>query len=215
MPPLLLCPTRFEASHVRAVARMRGVAMEVIGVGCGCEAVIRRVAASHPAASTVLLVGISGALRPQATVGQAFLAERVIDERGDTHLPRITAGVARLPLVCSRDVVVGESARAATAERTGAAMVDMESGPFARVATEVGWRWGVLRGVSDDAARELPSEVMRWLRLDGGTNWGNLAVDLATKPRIWPGVASMVRHANAAMRSATAALGPLLAEAAR
>lgn len=215
MPPLLLCPTRFEASHVRAVARTRGVAMQVIGVGCGCEAAIRRVAAAHPAASTVLLVGISGALRPQATVGQAFLAERVIDERGDTHLPTITAGAARLPLVCSRDVVVGESARAATADRTGAAMVDMESGPFARVATELGWRWGVLRGVSDDAARELPSEVMRWLRLDGGTNWGNLAVDLATKPRIWPGVASMMRHANAAMRSATAALGPLLAEAAR
>lgn len=215
MRPLLLCPTRFEASHVRALARARGATLEVVGVGCGCEAAIRRVAAANPAARTVLLVGISGSLRPQATVGQAFLAERVIDERGDTHLPTIAAGAARLALTCSRDVVVGEASRTATAQRTGAAMVDMESGPFARVATELGWRWGVLRGVSDDAARELPSEVMRWLRLDGGTNWGNLAVDLATKPRIWPGVASMVRHANAAMRSATAALAAVLAEVSR
>lgn len=215
MRPLLLCPTRFEASHVKSFARNRGAALEVVGVGCGCEGRIRDAARAHPGSRVVLLVGIAGALRPHATVGQAFLADRVVDERGDTHLPPISSGLARLPLACSREVVVGEAARSASAERTGAAMVDMESGPFARVASELGWRWGVLRGVSDDAARELPSEVMRWLRLDGGTNWGNLAVDLASKPRLWPAVASMVRHANAAMRSATAALGPLLTEAAR
>jgi hypothetical protein len=90
----------------------------------------------------------------------------------------------------------------------------MESGPFARVAIEAGWQWGVLRGVSDDAARELPSEVMRWLRPDGGTNWGNLAVDLTLKPRLWPAVHSMVRHANAAMRAATDTLQRLLPETA-
>jgi len=80
MRPLLLCPTRFEASHVRPVARARGAALEVVGVGCGCEAAIRRAAAANPASRVVLMVGISGSLRPQATVGQAFLAERVIDD---------------------------------------------------------------------------------------------------------------------------------------
>jgi hypothetical protein len=215
MRPLILCPTRFEASHVKRFARLLGADLAVIGVGCGCESAIRRTAAAHPAARVALLVGISGGLRPQATVGQAFLAERVIDERGDTHLPAIHGTWARLPLVCSREVVVGEASRTAMAERTGAAMVDMESGPFARVATSLGWRWGVLRGVSDDAARDLPPEVMRWLRLDGGTNWLNLATDLATRPRLWPAVSSMVRHANAAMRSACAALGPVLQETPR
>ena len=215
MPPLILCPTRFEASHARRVARAVGADLEVIGVGCGCEAAIRRAAAAHPTARVALLVGISGGLRPQATVGQAFLAERVVDERGDTHLPSIHGPWARLPLACSRDVVVGEAARTAAAERTGAAMVDMESGPFARVATALGWRWGVLRGVSDDAARDLPPEVMRWLRPDGGTHWMNLGIDLATRPRLWPAVSSMVRHANAAMRSACGAIGPVLREASR
>ena len=109
-------------------------------------------------------------------------------------------------------MVVGEAARTAAAARTGAAMVDMESGPFARVAHESGWKWGVIRAISDDAAAELPAEVMRWLRPDGGTHWMNLAVDLATKPRLWAPVRSMVRHANAAMRSAARVLEHTLLE---
>ena len=214
MQAIVLCPTRFEASHVRRLLRTLQVPLQVVGVGLGCETAIRRVAQAMPGPRTVLMVGISGALRDHATVGQAFLADRVVDERGEVHLPGIASGAPRLPLACSRDVVVGEQARRAAAERTGAAMVDMESGPFARVAIEAGWRWGVLRGVSDDAARDLPPEVMRWLRADGGTNWVNLAVDLARKPRLWPAVHSMVRHANAAMRAATGTLQRLLAEAA-
>ncbi len=212
MQPLLLCPTRFEASHLRRLAAVRGVRLEVVGVGCGCETELRRVASVHAGPRLALMVGIAGALREQATVGQAFLAERVIDERGQTHLPPLSTGAPRLTLACSREVVVGENQRQAAAQRTGAAMVDMESGPFARVASEAGWRWGVLRGVSDDAARELPQEVMRWLRPDGGTHWRNLAMDLTLKPRLWSPVHSMVRHANAAMRSAHAALQTLLQE---
>jgi nucleoside phosphorylase len=215
MRPLVLCPTRFEFGHVRRLAAGLGAECQVIGVGCGCEAMLERIAQDRRGARLALLVGIAGALERRATVGQAFLAERVIDERGMSHTPSIAAGLPRLPLTCARDVVVGEAARESTAQRTGAAMVDMESGPFARVAAASGWRWGVLRGVSDDAARELPAEVMRWLRLDGGTNWSNLAIDLVTKPRLWPEVSSMVRHANAAMRSAVAALPGLLREADR
>jgi nucleoside phosphorylase len=215
MRPLILCPTRFEFGHVRRDAASLGAECLVIGVGCGCETTIRRVAEDRRGPRTALLVGIAGALRSHATVGQAFLADRVIDEQGMVHLPTLGSGLSRLALTCSRDVVVGEAAREAAAARTGAAMVDMESGPFARVAVQAGWRWGVLRGVSDDAARDLPAEVMRWLRLDGGTAWGNLAFDLATKPRLWPEVTSMVRHANAAMRSVRAALPTLLAETPR
>ena len=212
MQPLVLCPTQYEASRVKAVARARGAVLQVIGVGCGCEAAIRSVAAAHAGERWVFLVGIAGALRTQARVGEAFLCERVVDEQGLTHLPRPLAHATRLALTCSRDIVVGETSRNAVAERTGAAMVDMESGPFARVAQEMGWRWNVIRGISDDAAKELPAEVMRWLRLDGGTNWRNLAVDLACKPRLWPQVQSMVRHSNAAMRSAAGLLDRTLLE---
>jgi hypothetical protein len=210
MRPLILCPTRFEFGHVRRAAAALGAECMVVGVGCGCEAAIRRIAQDRQGDRPALLVGIAGGLDPRATVGKAFLAERVIDERGMAHMPRLAGGVARLPLTCSEVVVVGEAARESAAQRTGAAMVDMESGPFARVASEARWRWGVLRGVSDDAARDLPAEVMRWLRLDGGTNWPNLAMDLVTKPRLWSPVATMVRHANAAMRSVRDALPALL-----
>lgn len=212
MQPLILCPTHYEASRVRAVAGAHRIMPQVIGVGCGCEAAIRRVAARHGGARWVFLVGIAGALRPQARVGEAFLSERVVDEQGDTHLPCLPLHATRLPLTCSRDIVVGESMRQAVAERTGAAMVDMESGPFARVAQEAGWRWCVIRGISDDAARELPTEVMRWLRPDGRTHWRHLAADLLRKPRLWPFVRSMVQHSNAAMRSAGMLLDRALRE---
>jgi hypothetical protein len=81
------------------------------------------------------------------------------------------------------------------------------------VASACGWRWGVLRGISDDASVELPEQVMRWLRPDGGTNWLPLAADLATKPRLWSPVRRMVRHASLALRSVSAAITPLLGRA--
>jgi|GEM_PF-1670850 len=206
MQPIVLCPTQYEASRVRRVTLANGAILKVIGVGCGCEKTLREVARAYAGERSVILTGIAGALGSHATIGAAFTAERVIDERGDTHLPYLLTHTTRIALACSRDVVIGSAACAALTQRTGAAMVDMESGPFARVAQEVGWHWHVLRGISDNAAHELPEEVMRWLRLDGGTNYGNLAVDLLRKPRLWPQVYAMVRHANAAMRSVSTAL---------
>jgi len=210
---LVLCPTHFEASHVRRLLQPRGLRPHVIGVGGGCEPRLRAIAATHPGPHRAVLVGIAGGLRPQAAVGAAYHAERVIDEFGATHAPTGSALGPRLPLLCARDVVVGEAARESAAERSGAAMVDMECGPFARVASACGWRWGVLRGISDDASVELPEEVMRWLRPDGGTNWLPLAADLITKPRLWSPVRRMVRHASLALHSVSAGLPPLLGRA--
>ncbi|MGA1267054.1 MAG: hypothetical protein ACO32J_07750 [Phycisphaerales bacterium] len=203
---LVLCPTHFEASHVRRLLQPRGLRAHVIGVGGSCEPRLRAIAAAHPGPHRAVLVGIAGALRPQAAVGTAYQAERVIDEFGATHLPSGSAAGPRLPLLCARDVVVGASAREAAASRSGAAMVDMECGPFARVAAQAGWRWAVVRGISDDAAAELPPEVMRWLRLDGRLNVPHLAADLLRKPRLWGAVRSMHRHASVAMRGAASLL---------
>jgi hypothetical protein len=60
MQPLVLCPTQYEASRVKTVARARGAVLQVIGVGCGCEAAIRSVAAAHAGERWVFLVGIAG-----------------------------------------------------------------------------------------------------------------------------------------------------------
>lgn len=208
---LVLCPTYFEASHVRRLLRPHGLRPHVIGVGGSCEPRLRAIAATHRGSHRAVLVGIAGGLRPQATVGAAYHAERVIDEFGTTHVPTGPAAGPRLPLLCARDVVVGEAARESAAARSGAAMVDMECGPFARVASQAGWRWTVVRGISDDAAVELPPEVMRWLRPDGRLHVLNLVTDLLRKPRLCPAVRSMHRHASAAMRSAARLLEESLA----
>lgn len=213
MRPLLLCPTEFEASRLQPVARATGAELQVIGVGVTCEAAVRQLAGQDARGRIAVLAGIAGAIDDAATVGSAFMAERVVDEMGQTHHPTLPCTGPRLALCCSRVVVVGRGARNACANMTGAAMVDMESGPFARVASACGWRWGVLRGISDDASVELPEEVMRWLRPDGGTNWLPLAADLITKPRLWSPVRRMVRHASLALHSVSAGLPPLLGRA--
>lgn len=213
MRPLLLCPTEFEASRLRRAAAAVDAELHVIGVGPGCEATVRSHASPDSRGRVALLAGIAGAIDDAASMGMAFMADRVIDELGQVHHPTLPCVGSRLPLCCSRVVVVGRGARSACANMTGAAMVDMESGPFARVASGCGWRWGVLRGISDDASIELPEEVMRWLRPDGGTNWLPLAADLITKPRLWSPVRRMVEKASLAMRSVSAALPPLLGRA--
>lgn len=213
MRPLLLCPTDFEASRLRSMAIAAGAEVRVIGVGVGCEDAVRSLATPESRGRLALLAGIAGGIDDAATVGAAFMAERVVDESGEVHHPTLPCTGARLTLCCSRVVVMGRGARSACANMTGAAMVDMESGPFARVATACGWRWGVLRGISDDAATELPAEVMRWLRPDGGTNWLPLAADLITRPRLWTPVRRMVRHASAALRSVSQDLRRILGTA--
>lgn len=213
MRPLLLCPTQYEASRLRSTAASLGAEMHVVGVGLGCEQAIRALAADQARGRVAVMAGIAGAVAESATIGAAFAADRVVDEHGSVHHPTLPCTLPRLTLCCSRVVVVGEAARSACAASTGAAMVDMESGPFARVASSCGWRWSVLRGISDDAAVELPAEVMRWLRPDGGTNWVPLASDLITRPRLWSPVRRMVRHASSAMRSVATHLPSLLGRA--
>jgi len=213
MRPLLLCPTAFEASRLRQTAATIGAELQTIGVGAACESAVRRLAEQGSRGRIAVLAGIAGALDDAAAVGCAFVADRVVDEEGGVHHPTLPCMLPRLTLCCSRVVVIGRGARTACARMTGAAMVDMESGPFARVASACGWRWSVLRGISDDASVELPGEVMRWLRPDGGTNWLPLAADLITKPSLWSPVRRMVRHASLAMRSVSAGLPSLLGRA--
>ncbi len=210
MRTLILCPTQFEAAHLRSVAKTHSAGLHVIGLGTACEQSIRSLAVQSPSPCRVILAGTAGALGSHAQLGHAFIAERVVDEFGVVHGSKLTHELPHLPLCCSKEVVASHSARVELAARTGAAMVDMESGPFVRVAIEMGWHWCVLRGISDDATTEIPAEVIRWVHPDGRTNHFRFAVDMVRKPSRLPAVVTMVRNANAAMRSVATKLNTLV-----
>ena len=60
----------------------------------------------------------------------------------------------------AEDVVASAAAKATLFAATGAAAVDLESGAVARVATEHGLPFAVLRAICDPAERDLPPAAL-------------------------------------------------------
>jgi len=85
--------------------------------------------------------------------------------------------VASVERVCGSRVE-----KAALQARTDCDLVDLESGGFCEVATAFGWRFGVVRGVSDGADDELPAWMMRLVEVDGSLALGGLLRALAASP---------------------------------
>ena len=83
----------------------------------------------------------------------------------------------------------GEDERAAVA-RAGADLVDLESVAFAEIATDRGWRWAIVRGVSDDAGSPLPAGVESWVDRRGRSRPLRTAGAVVRHPAM---VASLVR----------------------
>jgi adenosylhomocysteine nucleosidase len=98
--------------------------------------------------------GIAGALAPDLPVGTLIDATRVVDESGTVLWEGgpLGAASARTGTILGASRIVDDPAeRARLHEQTGAAAVDMESGPLARSGRLV----GCLRAVSDTPTRRL------------------------------------------------------------
>jgi nucleoside phosphorylase len=98
--------------------------------------------------------GIAGALAPDLPVGTVIDATRVVDESGAVlwEGDPLGAADARTGTILGASRIVDDpDERARLHAQTGAAAVDMESGPLART----GRLAGCLRAVSDTPARRL------------------------------------------------------------
>jgi adenosylhomocysteine nucleosidase len=85
-------------------------------------------------------------------------------------------------------------------------IVDMESAAFADVSTTRGWRWAIIRGISDAVDDRLPAGIDRWTDQWGETQLGTVAGDLATRPWMLPAVIALGRRSRAAMHAVRDAL---------
>lgn len=174
----VLCPTAFEATRVRAALGGVGCAAQVRCIGVGAHAVTRWAAQERarggvlPArGAIVLLAGLAGGLRPPFVRGSVWCASKVVSSDGRVFHP--TVGAAGAPsaasaCVASVERVVGSRAqKEALHARTGCDLVDVESGGFCEMASALGWRFGIVRGVSDGVADELPAWMTALVGVDG------------------------------------------------
>jgi hypothetical protein len=214
--PLVVCPLAFER---RALARANlGDRIETACCGPGAEAVVRFAERLGQTSRLVVLAGLAGGLNPLMKPGQAFWAATVIDHQQRQFRPTFPHE-ERSREIGPRVVIVSTTRLLASAVEKrefsatvcpGADLVDLESGAFALAATLLGWRWGIVRGVSDPADMPLPRDIARWVTADGRTRPFRAAASLALRPWDLARMRRLARHSRAAMHSAALRIAHLV-----
>jgi adenosylhomocysteine nucleosidase len=179
----LACALRVEEK----AARKAGAKTALVGLGAGLPLPDGR----------LVSFGFAGGLEPRFRPGTLVTATRVVDADGRTLWdgPALAVEGAEQAVVCASDSVANEpEARRDLAKRSGASVVDMESG----VLASTGRLAGVVRAVSDSGDRPVGRLVCAG-KADGGTDWKVVATAFVTEP-----VRSIRTARNA--RKATSAL---------
>jgi hypothetical protein len=185
-PVTLACALKVEEK----AARKAGARTAVIGLGAGLPLPEGR----------LVSFGFAGALDAGLRPGTLVTATKVVDPSGRTLWdgPALEIDGAEPAVVCASGGVANEpEQRRLLAERSGAAVVDMESG----VLAATGRLAGVVRALSDSGDRPVGKLVCAG-RADGGTDWKVVATAFATEPVRSIRTARDARRATAALQRA-------------
>jgi adenosylhomocysteine nucleosidase len=182
----LACALKVE----ERAARKGGAKTALVGLGAGLPLPDGR----------LVSFGFAGGLAAHLRPGTLVTASKVVDSEGKTLWegePLRVAG-AEPAVVCATEEVANEpEARRVLAERSGAAVVDMESG----VLASSGRLAGVVRAISDSGNRPVGKLVCAG-KPDGGTEWKVVAGALVTEPVRTLRTALDARRASAALSRA-------------
>ena len=182
--PVIVCPLEFER---RALLRS-GVSLpcRIEVSGPGHEGITRWAGANRKHAGPVILTGLAGGLVPSMQVGMTVLVDAVVAAGGRRHTPPwqpgITRDLARGAVTSTTRVVTSHPAKGSLHKVTGAELVDMESLSFARVGDELGWQYGIIRGVGDSLEEPLPPGCDHWVDHNGRPAYGAISKSLFQNP---------------------------------
>jgi adenosylhomocysteine nucleosidase len=182
----LACALKVEEK----AARKAGARTALVGMGAGLPLPDGR----------LVSFGFAGGLEPRLQPGTLVTATKVVDAEGRTLWdgPALELGDAVPAVVCAIDEVANEpEARRALARRSGASVVDMESG----VLASTGRLAGVVRAISDSSDRPVGRLVCAG-KADGGTDWKVVARAFVTEPLKSIRTARDARKATAALTRA-------------
>ena len=182
----LACALKVEEK----AARKAGARTALVGMGAGLPLPDGR----------LVSFGFAGGLEPRLQPGTLVTATKVVDAEGRTLWdgPALELGDAVPAVVCAIDEVANEpEARRALARRSGASVVDMESG----VLASTGGLAGGVRAISDSSDRPVGRLVCAG-KADGGTDWKVVARAFVTEPLKSIRTARDARKATAALTRA-------------
>lgn len=204
--PLLVCALEFERRMLLR-AGLGGTA-EIHCCGPGVNNVRSWAGQVHPANRVVILCGVAGGLSPKLAPGDAMVMVDVIDPvrnvRRRSEVVQECSRQSQFPLgsiAGSSTIIHNPQAKRELFERTGAQMVDMESAAFAEIAADRGWRWAIVRGVSDGADESLPIEAANWVDERGRTKPLAVAGTLLRRPVLVPTMLRLRRNSALALDS--------------
>lgn len=182
----LVCALKIE----ERAGRKAGAKTALVGLGAGLPLPEGR----------LVSFGFAGGLDPRLRPGTLVTATKVVDPDGQTlwEGPALDVDGAEAAVVCASDSVANEpEARGELAARSGAAVVDMESG----VLASTGRLAGVVRAISDSGDQPV-GRLVRAGKADGGTDWKIVATAFVTEPVKSVKTARDARRATAALTRA-------------
>jgi hypothetical protein len=194
--PIVLCPLRFERRALRRAGLGRTCELKLCGAGA--RAIASWIPSLEPADRPVILAGLAGALRSDRPAGSAWIITEVRPKDAESLLPswpgprkgRSIDGPGSCIITSSTTIVRRTTEKAILARQTGADLIDLESVAFAQAASARGWRWGIVRGISDAADSDLPAEIETWLDDRGRLRGAALLAALCRRP----GLAASLRR---------------------
>ena len=190
-------------------ARLLRGRCEVIVAGSDTSTLAAKIeAAIDRDARAILSFGICGALAPELAVGSVVVGTEVVagaerwraDETWSNALT--TACGAASGMVAGSDfVLLTQDSKAALHEQAGAIAADMESHIVARVASERGLPFAVLRSVSDDAQHALPPAAAFGLNKEGRVDYSAVMLSLLDEPSQFGALIRTARDTNTAIKA--------------
>lgn len=203
--PISICGVRCPAVYVSGPGRERARIMAERAIADGAEAIVSW--------------GLAGGLSDTVRTGSVLLPRSVISADGEwpsdsawrKRLARVLAdrfSPVQQQLFSAERVLTTQQQKSTAANQSGASAVDMESAAIARVASERGIAFVVLRVIADGLRDELPDNVEALVTADGRTRFRGL-LGIVTSPRRIRLLLGLARHSRAARRKLAAVMREL------
>ena len=202
----IVCPLEFERRSLAALARARG--WTLVRTGPGAAGIDRWAHGDElpPAGTRVVLAGLAGATAP-LSADRAIRVGTVVDHEGNEWpAPGVPEPDRAFRCLCVSHVLAKPEAKDRAARQWRVDLADMESAPFARLASERGWDWAIVRGISDGVDESLPEGIEGWTDANGCTRLWKVIASILVTPTLLPRLRTLRDRSRRAMRAVAAAL---------
>jgi nicotinate-nucleotide adenylyltransferase len=135
----------------------------------------------------VILAGLAQGLDRALQCGSVITVSEVFNPHGPTLLSPLAAAIVAPDVDKRRGTsslvpVKNVAAKADLFRTSRAAVVDLESVPFSQIAEQLGWNWGIVRVVFEEAKETLPTSPDRWTDHLGQQSRRAMAMEVFQRP---------------------------------